>query len=90
MEEQKKEKGGETSASGINVIEINIVVSSSDSRVFDTRSMIHPCKSLQGRVGCSCRQWSKGCSHSSQHLPPAITLGISFGIKQLLLHSCFM
>jgi hypothetical protein len=37
----------ETSASGINVIEINIVVSSSDSWVFDTRSMIHTCKSLQ-------------------------------------------
>jgi hypothetical protein len=48
LEEQKKKKGSETSASGINVIEINIVVSSSDSWVFDTRSMIHTCKSLQG------------------------------------------
>jgi hypothetical protein len=37
-----------TSASGINVIEINIAVSSSDSWVFDIGSMIHPCKSLQG------------------------------------------
>jgi hypothetical protein len=48
LEEQKKKKGNETSASGINVIEINIAVSSSDSWVFDTRSMIHTCKSLQG------------------------------------------
>jgi hypothetical protein len=48
MEEQKKKKGNETSASGINVIEINIVVYSSDSWVFDTGSMIHTCKSLQG------------------------------------------
>jgi hypothetical protein len=47
LEEQKK-KGSENSASGINVIEINITVSSSDSWVFDTRSMIHTCKSLQG------------------------------------------
>jgi hypothetical protein len=45
LEEQKK-KGSETSASGINVIEINIAVSSSDSWVFDTRSMINTCKSL--------------------------------------------
>jgi hypothetical protein len=35
LEEQKK-KGRGTSASGINVIEINIAVSSSDSWVFDT------------------------------------------------------
>jgi hypothetical protein len=48
MEEQKKKKGSETSTSGINVIEINIAVSSSDSWVFDTGSMIHTCKSLQG------------------------------------------
>jgi hypothetical protein len=47
LKEQKK-KGSETSASGINVIEINIAVSSSDSWVFDTESMIHTCKSLQG------------------------------------------
>jgi hypothetical protein len=46
LEEQKKKKRSETSTSGINVIEINIVVSSSDSWVFDTRSMIHTCKSL--------------------------------------------
>jgi hypothetical protein len=37
-----------TSASGINVIEINIAISSSDSWVFDTGSIIHTCKSLQG------------------------------------------
>jgi hypothetical protein len=49
LEEQKKKKKIVTSASGINVIEINIVVSSSDSWVFDTRSMIHTCKSLQGQ-----------------------------------------
>jgi hypothetical protein len=48
LEEQKKKKGSETSASGINVIEINIVVSSSDSWVFDTGLMIHTYKSLQG------------------------------------------
>jgi hypothetical protein len=48
LEEQKKKKGSETSTSGINVIEINIAISSSDSWVFDTRSMIHTCKSLQG------------------------------------------
>jgi hypothetical protein len=44
--DQKKKKGGETSASGINVIEINIAISSSGSWVFDTGSMIHTCKSL--------------------------------------------
>jgi hypothetical protein len=88
LEEQKKKKGSETSAFGINVIEINIAVSCSDSWVFDTGSMIHTCKSLQGlsltckgRVGCLCRQLSKGCSHSSQHFPPVVTLRISFGIK---------
>jgi hypothetical protein len=46
LKEQKKKKGSETSTSGINVIEINIAVSSSDSWVFDTGSMIHTCKSL--------------------------------------------
>jgi hypothetical protein len=46
FEEQKKKKGSETSTSGINVIEINIAISSSDSWVFDTGSMIHTCKSL--------------------------------------------
>jgi hypothetical protein len=45
---KKKKKRSEISASGINVIEINIAVSSSDSWIFDTRSMIHTCKSLQG------------------------------------------
>jgi hypothetical protein len=48
LEEQKKKKGSETSVLGINVIKINITVSSSDSWVFDTRSMIHTCKLLQG------------------------------------------
>jgi hypothetical protein len=48
MEEQKKKKGSETSASDINIIEIDIALSSSDSWVFDTRSMIHTYKSLHG------------------------------------------
>jgi hypothetical protein len=48
LEEQKKKKGNETFASGINVIEINIAISSSDSWIFDSGSMIHTCKSLQG------------------------------------------
>jgi hypothetical protein len=38
--EEQKKKGSETSTSGINVIEINIAVSSSDSWVFDIGSMI--------------------------------------------------
>jgi hypothetical protein len=48
LEEQKKKKGSGASASGINVIQINIALSSSDSSIFDTGSMIHTCKSLQG------------------------------------------
>jgi hypothetical protein len=48
LDELKKKKGSETSTLGINVVEINIAASSSDSWVFDTRSMIHTCKSLQG------------------------------------------
>jgi hypothetical protein len=48
LEELKKKKGSETYTSCINVIEINIAVSSSDSQICDTRSMIHTCKSLQG------------------------------------------
>jgi hypothetical protein len=47
LEEQKK-KGSEVSTLGMKVIEINIAVASSDSCVFDTRSMIHTCKSLHG------------------------------------------
>jgi hypothetical protein len=47
LEEQKK-KGSEVSTLGMKVIEINITVSSSDSCIFDTRSMIHTCKSLHG------------------------------------------
>jgi hypothetical protein len=46
--EEHKKKGSETFALGINVIEINITISSIDSWVFDTRSMIHTCKLLQG------------------------------------------
>jgi hypothetical protein len=46
LDEQKNKKGSETSASGINVVEINITISSSDSWVFDTGLMIHSCKSL--------------------------------------------
>jgi hypothetical protein len=48
LEEQKTKKESETFASGINVIEINIAVSSSDSWVFDTGLMIQTCKSLHG------------------------------------------
>jgi hypothetical protein len=47
----EEKKGSEISASGINVInitKINIAISSSESWVFDTGSMIHTCKSLQG------------------------------------------
>jgi hypothetical protein len=47
LEEQKKKKKSETSALGINVIEINTLVSSSESWVFDNGSMIHTCISLQ-------------------------------------------
>jgi hypothetical protein len=47
LEEQKKKKGSESSTSCINVIEINITLSSSDSCVFDIGSMLHTCKSLQ-------------------------------------------
>ncbi|KAJ1277336.1 hypothetical protein BS78_05G286900 [Paspalum vaginatum] len=46
--EEKKKKGSEASALGINVIEINLATSSSGSWVFDAGSMIHICKSLQG------------------------------------------
>ena len=46
--EDKKKNGGSTSASGIYLIEINIAIYLSDSWVFDTGSMIHTCKSLQG------------------------------------------
>jgi hypothetical protein len=47
LEEQQK-KESETSTLGINVIEINVAVSSSDSWVFDTVSMIHTYNSLLG------------------------------------------
>jgi hypothetical protein len=40
LDEQKKQ-GSETFVSGINVTKLNIAVSSSDSWVFDTGSMIH-------------------------------------------------
>jgi hypothetical protein len=48
LEDLEKKKGSATSTSGIYITEINIAVSSSDSWVFDTGSMIHTCKSLQG------------------------------------------
>jgi hypothetical protein len=48
LEEQKKKKGSESSTSCINVIEINITLSSSDSWVYDIGSMLHTCKLLQG------------------------------------------
>jgi hypothetical protein len=57
-EQKKKKKGSETSTSCINVIEINIAVSSNDSWVFDTGSMIHTCKSLQGLS--QTRRFAKG------------------------------
>ena len=58
MEDLKKKKGTEPSASGINVIEINIALSSSNDWVFDTGSMIHTCKSLQGLSDA--RRFAKG------------------------------
>jgi hypothetical protein len=56
--EEHKKKRSEAFTSGIKVIEINIAVSSSDSWVFDTRSMIHTCKSLQGLS--QTRRFAKG------------------------------
>jgi len=44
--EDKKKKGGVTSAQGINVIEINLATHPNDAWVFDTGAMIHTCKSL--------------------------------------------
>jgi hypothetical protein len=65
MKKKKKKKknkeGSETSASGINatnITEINIAISSSESWVFDTGSMIHTCKSLQGLQ--TTRRFAKG------------------------------
>ncbi|KAJ1262316.1 hypothetical protein BS78_09G097200 [Paspalum vaginatum] len=46
--EEKKKKGSEASSSSINVTEINLIASSSESWVFDTGSMIDTCKSLRG------------------------------------------
>jgi hypothetical protein len=57
LDEQKKKKGSDTFALGINVIEINIAISSSDLWVFDTRSMIYTCKLLQGL--CLIRRFAK-------------------------------
>ena len=56
--EDKKKKGSETSTSGMNVIEINIALSSSESWAFNTGSMIHTCKSLQGLSNT--RRFAKG------------------------------
>ena len=47
-----------TSTSGIYITEINIAISSIDSWVFDTRSMIHTCKSLHGLTRI--RRFAKG------------------------------
>jgi hypothetical protein len=61
LEDLRKKKGSETSASGINVInitKINIAITSSESWVFDIGSMIHTCKSLQGLQRK--RRFSKG------------------------------
>lgn len=44
----QKTKEIETSILFIYVIEINLAISFSESWVFDIRSMIHTCKSLQG------------------------------------------
>ena len=44
----QKTKEIETSILCIYVIEINLAISFSESWVFDIRSMIHTCKSLQG------------------------------------------
>jgi hypothetical protein len=46
--EEEEKEGNWTSTSSINAIEINIAVSFSDSWVFDTGSMIHTCKLLEG------------------------------------------
>jgi hypothetical protein len=82
--EEQKNKGSETSASCINVIEINIVVSSSDSRVFDTGSMIHTCKSLQGLS--LTRRFAKG--ELDIHVGnTAKVAAIAVGIFHLLLSS---
>ena len=48
LEDLEKKKGSTTSSPGINVIEINLATSSTDSWVFDTGSVAHLCKSLQG------------------------------------------
>nr|AAV85747.1 Integrase core domain, putative [Oryza sativa Japonica Group]AAX92956.1 retrotransposon protein, putative, Ty1-copia sub-class [Oryza sativa Japonica Group]ABA92827.2 retrotransposon protein, putative, Ty1-copia subclass [Oryza sativa Japonica Group] len=45
---KQKQQDGKSSTSGINVIEINLATSSTDSWVFDTGSVAHICKSLQG------------------------------------------
>ena len=76
---KKKKKGSETSASGINNIEINIALSSSNDWVFDTGSMIHTCKLLQGLSDA--RMFAKGELDGGRHLSLVITLGTSFGIK---------
>ncbi|KAF2910584.1 hypothetical protein DAI22_11g111200 [Oryza sativa Japonica Group] len=45
---KQKQQDGKSSTSGINVIEINLATSFTDSWVFDTGSVAHICKSLQG------------------------------------------
>jgi hypothetical protein len=45
---RRRRRRSETSTSCINVVEINIAISYSDSWIFDTGLMIHIWKSLQG------------------------------------------
>jgi hypothetical protein len=47
---QEGEENGSETSFGINVIEINIEISSNQSWVFDIRLMIHTCKSLHGLI----------------------------------------
>ena len=48
QDDLKKQKGSETAASGIHVIELNISDSTFDSWVFDTGSGSHICTNVQG------------------------------------------
>ncbi len=87
-----KQQDGKSSTSGINVIEINLATSSADSWVFDTGSVAHICKSLQGlkrsmslaigevdiRVGNGARVAACCCGW---HYAIIFTVRISFGVK---------
>ena len=48
LDDLKKKKGGETTSSGIHVIELNLSTSDSDSWVLDTGSGVHICTNVQG------------------------------------------